>query len=482
MAERLGVLMVSYGARDAAMLHALGSSKQYKPVFYVADGQRNPYTVSMAGSTGGAHRVVKGLAVDGIVQFAKENAKHIDLGIVGPEGPIIDGVRDRIEEDPATRHIKMLCPTAMYAVGGSRAAQRALIARAAPEANPGYRVFALQGHLDRALLDSGQVASYRTAEAAVQDFWTLYNQLGGQCVMKPDRATAGRGAMVPGDQFSSWDEAEEHFRDFLDTSAVMVEEKIEGEKSGLFGFSDGNGFVPTRYIRGYSRAFDRDKGPNTEGMGSYMDKAGHLPFMTEGEAQEGYRMAQKVFNALRGDGRNAGLLGVPLYISFMHTGHGMKMLKISSMAGDPEMINVLPLMRDDFASLCVSMAGGSMKKELGMWPYATVVTYKVPPTYGGKDPGWKGDAEVHIDAEHKIRNMGPIRLYPGSVEQNGVRTYALTSRAVASLGIGENIHEARKRSMAGLSLVTGGDLWSRGDVGSRDHIGSSMVYMESLRH
>jgi len=78
---------------------------------------------------------------------------------------------------------------------------------------------------------------------------------------------------------------------------------------------------------------------------------------------------------------------------------------------------------------------------------------------------------------------GKVRIYPGSMElRDDGQTYALGSRTVCAVGIGENIESARENSLDGLRAVKGGALWFRTDIASREHIAKSMEHMKTLRN
>ena len=102
--EKVGILVVSYGSRAAAMVDAFSRSENYAAEIYVADKQKNPFNVEKAKR----HVVIPDLNVEEICEFAKKYEDHIDFGMVGPEKPIIDGLRDVVEKE--TR-IPMICPT-----------------------------------------------------------------------------------------------------------------------------------------------------------------------------------------------------------------------------------------------------------------------------------------------------------------------------------------------------------------------------------
>jgi phosphoribosylamine--glycine ligase len=225
-------------------------------------------------------------------------------------------------------------------------------------------------------------------------------------------------------------------------------------------------------------------------MGSYKDAKDYLPFLTAADREAELALAEKVFRGWRKKiPDDTALRGVPLYLAFMHTGKGIKILEINSRPGDPEIMNLLPVIKDDFADVCLRMINGNLKG-VEMHKSATVLTYKVPPDYGGY-------SEVHADKLDRAAVGGPvdlskaealsrkygdkIRIYPGSMELRDGKNYALKSRAIGILGIGGDIEEARSISQEGAKAITGGALWNRTDVAAKDHIAKSVKKMEQLR-
>jgi phosphoribosylamine-glycine ligase len=74
-----------------------------------------------------------------------------------------------------------------------------------------------------------------------------------------------------------------------------------------------------------------------------------------------------------------------------------------------------------------------------------------------------------------------IRIYPGSMELRGSENFALKSRAVCVVGVGEDIQAARQISLEGVAAIKGGALWHRTDVASEQHIEKSVKHMDALR-
>ena len=132
--EKIGILVVSYGAREVAMVDALLQSKKYQVELYIADKQCNPFNAEKATK----HVVIPNLDVEEICRFAEANKDKIDFALVGSEKPIIEGIRDQIEKHTG---IPVICPKQKYAIEESKVEQRVLFAEIAPEANPRFKVF-----------------------------------------------------------------------------------------------------------------------------------------------------------------------------------------------------------------------------------------------------------------------------------------------------------------------------------------------------
>ena len=196
--------------------------------------------------------------------------------------------------------------------------------------------------------------------------------------MKPDKPALGKGVGVWGDHFANREQLFEHFMSNFKYGSVIIEEKIDGEESSFMAFCDGKHFIPLPDTRDYKRAFDDDKGPNTGGMGSYKDAGDTLPFLTAADREAELALANKIFKGWSEKIKDpTALRGVPLYLAFMHTGKGIKVLENNSRPGDPEIINLLPIIEDDFVDVCFKMIDGNLTG-VKLDKAASVLTYKVP--------------------------------------------------------------------------------------------------------
>jgi len=466
--EKVGVLVVCYGSRGVAMVDAFRRSENYNAEIYVADKQKNPFNAKEAEK----HVVVPNLDVKEICSFAKKYEELIDFGIVGPEKPIINGIRDVIE---AETNIPMICPTREYAIEGSKVAQRHLFEEVVPEANPRFKIF--------------HPKDYRSLHEAKKDVYSWLDKLENQVAVKPDTPAAGKGVGVWGDHFNTRKQLLEHFISNYEHGPVIIEEKIEGEESSFQAFCDGKHLVPLPETRDYKRAFDNDRGPNTGGMGSYKDAGDWLPYMTQADKAKEIEFIERIFRKLKGRDSNPSLRGVPFYNAFIHTSSGPKILENNSRPGDPEILNLLPILKDDFVDVCFKILDENLNR-IRFEEKATVATYKAPLNYGGFQDIFprrvkREDIDSPIDlskAKKLTKKYGDsIRIYPAAMELRNGQTYALTSRTVGVVGIGEDIEIARRISLEGISAIHGGSLWYRSDIASREHIEKSIEHMKMLR-
>src|SRR4030067_314321 len=154
------------------MVDAFTRSRNYEVELYVADKQRNPFNVQRAAK----HVVIPDLDIREICKFAEANKDSIDFGIIGPEKPIIEGVRDLVDKQTG---IPLICPTKEYAIEESKVQQRLLFQEIVPDVNPRFRVF-----------DPKDYKGTADVKEAVES-WV--DELQDQAVVKPDKPTARKG-------------------------------------------------------------------------------------------------------------------------------------------------------------------------------------------------------------------------------------------------------------------------------------------------
>jgi phosphoribosylamine--glycine ligase len=148
------------------------------------------------------------------------------------------------------------------------------------------------------------------------------------------------------------------------------------------------------------------------------------------------------------------------------------------------------VLKDDFVDVCFRMIDGSLSRRVEVQKVATVLTYKVPSGYGGYADVFPAkvnkadvDSPVDLSAAYALANKygDRVRVYPASMEIRDGKVYALKSRAVGVLGIGDSIEEAREISLEGVNAIKGGALWNRTDIASKQHIAKCVRHIKQLR-
>jgi phosphoribosylamine--glycine ligase len=290
-------------------------------------------------------------------------------------------------------------------------------------------------------------------------------------VIKPDGLTGGKGVRVFGDHFQTVDEGLDYCRELLASGRpIVVEERLEGEEFSLQSFSDGSTLVHMPVVQDHKRALEDDRGPNTGGMGSYSCSDHGLPFLTTEQIREAQSINERVAAAVR-EHAQAPYRGV-LYGGFMATRDGVRLIEYNARFGDPEALNVLPLLETDFATVCEAIVQGSLNRlTVRFKPLATVCKYLVPQGYPDKPV--KGEP-IELSALMQ-KESDHLRVYKAAVEERSGQTFMTGSRAVAVVGIASTLNDAFAIAEEGVSLVSG-------PVAFRQDIGSPALVQKRIDH
>ncbi|HMB45541.1 MAG TPA: phosphoribosylglycinamide synthetase C domain-containing protein, partial [Candidatus Methanoperedens sp.] len=208
----------------------------------------------------------------------------------------------------------------------------------------------------------------------------------------------------------------------------------------------------------------------TGGMGSYNDSRDILPFMKESDYSDAKKIMGDTVRAIKKETRVA-YQGI-LYGQFMATAKGISVIEFNARFGDPEAMNVLPLLENDFLDVCRNIVNGTLDKiNVQFKKQATVCKYAVPAGYP--------DDPVK-DSIVEIGNMKDSLLFYSSVYEKDNKIYTTGSRALAVLGISDTIADAEKKARAGLAGLKG-MLHSRRDIGMDELIRKRVQHMKELR-
>ena len=432
------ILLIGNGAREHAIAEAIMRSPQ-NPRLFSFMKSNNPGIASLSEKI----KIGSYSDLDAITGFAKEN--KIDFAVIGPEDPLNNGVVDAL----AKADVPSVGPTKSLArLETSKSFTRNLVNKYKISGNPKYKVFLAMDGVEKFL-----------------------NELEG-IVLKPDGLTGGKGVMVQGDHFSTKKEALKLCEQILGGgSSVIVEEKFDGEEFSLQCLCDGKTVVGTPLVQDHKRRFDGDKGPNTGGMGSYSLPDHSMPFLKSSDIEAGLEITRQVAAALSKE-TGSPYKGI-MYGGFIATKNGVKLLEYNARFGDPEAMNILPLLKTDFVEICWHVIDGTLDKiKIEFEHKATVCKYVVPKGYGL--PADHPDA-ASSKAKIEVGNVGKARLYYSSVDKKDDGLYLSSSRAIGIVGIADTLEEARNITAEGVKAV-------KGPVAYREDIGTDTLIQKRIDH
>jgi phosphoribosylamine--glycine ligase len=437
------VLAVGGGGREHAIVKALARSGA--EVLSVMKN-RNPGIARASSDL----LLAKETDVEKVIRFAE--SRKVELAVIGPESPLEAGLADALTE----RGIGCVGPTRSAArIETSKSFARALLAEYKVPGNLRFAAF----------------TDLREAEAHLRS-------IDYEVAVKPTGLTGGKGVKVQGEHLAGEREVRAYVRKVLEEgiggAGVVIEEKVRGEEFTLQAFCDGERVVPMPLVQDHKRAFEGDVGPNTGGMGSYSSEDHLLPFVNSSDEEEAVNTMLRTVEALAKE-------GIPyrgiLYGQFMLTKGGPRLIEFNARFGDPEAMNVLPLLESDFVELCAGIASGDLAgRECEFRKAATVCKYVVPEGYGTEP---KVNMPIKVD-EEGVGRAG-AELFYAAVNEEGGRILTSSSRAVAVVGIENSIDAAERQCERALRFISGENIYVRHDIGKHEVIQRRIDHMRALR-
>ena len=418
----MNVLLIGSGGREHALAIAITRSPLLTRLF-VAPG--NP----------GIAEIAEVVALDlrdhaAVVAFCR--LMKIDLVMIGPELPLVDGLADSLR----TAEIACCGPSRAAAqLEGSKAFTKALCERAnIPTAASGTFSDAASAH---AYLD----------------------RVGAPIVVKADGLAAGKGVVVA----TSLDEARTAIDDCFAGAfgaagaCVVIEEMLEGEEASFFALCDGTRAVALGSAQDHKRVGEGDTGPNTGGMGAYSPAPVVTPAL-EQEVME--RIIRPTLSAMREDGTP--FTGV-LFAGLMIGRDGPKLIEFNVRFGDPETQVILPRLDTDLLALLRDCAQGALTQDtIPLKPLAALTVVLAARGYPA-DP--KAGGEIgRLDPARAIEG---VTVTQAGTKRIGTALVASGGRVLNVTGTGATLAQARERAYAGVDAIAFPEGFCRRDIGAR---------------
>ena len=415
--------MIGSGGREHALAWKLAQSPSLEK-FYATPG--NP------GIAQHAEPVTLDIADhDAVVRFCQ--SKRIDLVVVGPEAPLVDGLGNSLR----AADIAVFGPDKAAAqLEGSKGFTKDLCSRAnIPTA--GY---------------------VRTTSAA--DALKALDGFSIPVVIKADGLAAGKGVIIA----ETRAEAEAAITDMFDGSfgtagaEVVIEEFLNGEEASFFAITDGKSVVPFGSAQDHKRVGEGDVGPNTGGMGAYSPAPVLTPAL---QKQVMEQIIQPTVDTLAAEGTPYS--GV-LFAGLMLTETGPQLIEYNARFGDPECQVLMMRLESDLAKLLMRTAKGDLAQTS-----APVFAPDTALTVVMAAKGYPGTPEKG----GKIQNLGRAEregakiFHAGTTEVDGTLV-ASGGRVLNVTALGDSATEAQAKAYAAVDQIDFESGFCRRDIGWRE--------------
>ena len=376
-----------------------------------------------------------------------------DWAIIGPDDPIGVGIADFLK----AHQIPTFAPT-------KKAAQL--------ESSKGFTRHLLQSHG----IEGSPEFLVSVSAGDEKERKAFFEKFHGKIVVKADGLLGGKGVLVAGDHFDTWETAEEFAQKSIQKfGQVVLEEKLEGEEFSYITLVDGDTILSTPLTQDHKRAYVGDTGPNTGGMGTISFANQLLPFVTAEHQQKAEQITQQVMKAVEAS-TGERFCGV-MYGGFMVNAQGVKLIEYNARFGDPEALNILSLLKTDLVDVLQAALHGDLKSigSLEFEPHATVVKYLCPEGYPDS-PRKNAPFTYHGTGHYSQGDFFFGSVVSGSAPNEFLM---LGSRTIGVIGWGDSLLVANEQAEKIIADFKG-PLFHRPDIGSQQLLQKRLDHLQAL--
>ncbi len=423
----MNILLIGGGGREHALAWKMAQSHHCDNLF-IAPG--NPGTASI-----GTNVAIQVNDFVGLKKCVLENG--IDLIVVGPEDPLVNGIYDYFSNDEDTKHVNVIGPSAEAAqLEGSKAFSKHFMQRHhIPTAS--YAEFTLENY------DQG--IEYIKAH-------TL------PIVLKADGLAAGKGVIIAfthDEALTSFEEMIQN-KQFGEASAkVVIEQFLDGIEVSVFALTDGFTYQIIGHAKDYKRIGEGDTGLNTGGMGCVSP----VPFMDNAFMQKvEERIIKPTIKGIQSE--NLVYKGF-VFFGLMNCGGEPYVIEYNCRLGDPETEVILPRLQTDLVSLLAAADNGTLEDvniEYHAASFATVMAVS-----GGYPGDYKKGFTIHGLAD-AATIPGALVFQAGTTfNENSIVTNG--GRVLTTTAQGEQLQDAVENAQKALSKIHFEGMYFRKDIG-----------------
>ena len=363
---------------------------------------------------------------DKLGKFLKDH--QIDLVIVGPEKPLVEGVVDFLEN----LEIKVFGPNKISSqLEGSKIFTKKICEK--------YKI------------PTAQFGVFKTSE----DAFKYVEKVKKPIVVKADGLAAGKGVYICEDTENAKKAVREIFNGKFGTAnQILIEEFLNGEEMSYFVISDGKTFKKFNTAQDHKRVGEGDKGKNTGGMGAYSPSS---LINKELDLKIVERIVKPTFSAIKEMGE--AYKGY-LYVGLMIKDNNPYLVEYNVRMGDPECQTILPLLETDLLELILSCCEKNLQTQEIKWKNKksmciVLCSNGYPDTY---------EKNVQIPNLEKISNNN-IHIYHAGTELVDNKFYATGGRVLNFVSVSDNLKNSRDLVIKELENLNWKNGFYRKDIG-----------------
>ena len=364
---------------------------------------------------------------ESLLHFIKKN--KIDLVIVGPEKPLVEGIVDFLSRE----NVKVFGPNKNVSqLEGSKIFTKKICER--------YNI------------PTAQFGVFKNADEA----YKYLENANMPIVVKADGLAAGKGVYICEDLESSNKAVKEIFNGkFGLAEQVLIEEFLQGDEMSYFVLSDGKIFKRFNTAQDHKRVGEGDRGKNTGGMGAYSPSG---LINAELDKKVITEIVNPTFKAIKDMGENyKGFL----YVGLMIKNNNPYLIEYNVRMGDPECQTILPLLATDFLDLILSCCDETLHNQNILWEEKKSMCVVL--CSNGYPDSYKKDVE--IPNIKKIKNDDTFFIYHAGTEKKDNKVYATGGRVLNFVSISDNLKSSRDKVIKEIENLNWNNGFFRNDIG-----------------
>lgn len=413
------ILVVGSGGREHAICYSLLKGKKVNEI-YCAPGNAGISEIAQCLS-------IKDNDIDNLYKFAKEN--KIDLTIVGPEVPLVDGIVDKFEKE----NLRIFGPNKKCSMlEGSKAFSKEFMIKHD--------------------IPTAKYKEYMDLDEAINEI----DSFGYPVVIKADGLAAGKGVVIAKDK----EEGIKALREMMSNKKfgiagekIVIEEFLKGIETSILAFVDNNTIVPMESAKDHKKVYNNEEGPNTGGMGTFSPSNIYDEQLSHIVKKE---VLDKTLKGFKDD--NLNYKGI-LFIGLMITEDGPKVLEYNVRFGDPETQSVLLRLETDLIEIIEAILENRLNEIHIKYDEKNAVCVML--TSGGYPESYEKGKVItgldKVDEDIVIFHSG-TKIINNKLVTNGGRVIGISAK-------GNSLEEASKKVYENIKKIKFEGMHYRTDIG-----------------